>query len=344
MFRSRDVIFLENSFGNKHLDGEIKLQDQELIDGMQSKPDVVYFEEKPTEDAVEEPVIPEIEPRRSQRQRVAPDRLGTIAGEWWNYQDVSYTSIAVSDAEEPRSISEALNRKNAKHWKDATDSEYKSLLQNKTWQLVGKWVFKVKRKQTVMSLANKARLVAQGYSQEAGLDYDDVFAPVARYSSIRSVLAIANQLDLEVHQMDVKTAFLNGDIENETYMEQPEGYVDKSRPNMVCKLQKSLCGLGQSARCWNIAIDRFLKASGYVQSRADSCIYTKSESKDDKKASLMIIALYVADVLKAEKAKLKQPFEIEDQGEVHYCLGMSIKRDRAARVLTLTKSRTSKIC
>ena len=80
MFRSRDVIFIENSFGSKHLDGEIKLQDQELIDGMLSKLDVVYFDENPTEDTVEEPVIPEIELRRSQRQRVAPDRLGTIAG------------------------------------------------------------------------------------------------------------------------------------------------------------------------------------------------------------------------------------------------------------------------
>ena len=129
MFRSRDVIFLENSIGSKHLDGEIKLQDQELIAGMLSKPDVVYFDENPTEDAVEEPVLPEIEPRRSQRKGVTPDRLGTIAREWWKYQDVSYDSIAVSDAEEPRSISEALNGKNSKQWKEATNGEYKSLLQ-----------------------------------------------------------------------------------------------------------------------------------------------------------------------------------------------------------------------
>ena len=114
--------------------------------------------------------------------------------------------------------------------------------------------------------------------------------------------------------MDVKTASLNGDLENEIYMEQPEGYVDKNRPNMVCKLHKSLYGLKQSPRCWNIAIDRFLKASKYVQSNADPCIYSKSESKDGKKASLMIIALYVDDILlaindvhmlKEEKTKLK---------------------------------------
>ena len=152
-------------------------------------------------------------------------------------------------------------------------------MQNKTWRLVDlpkgknvvgcKWVFKVKRNADGDLSRYKARLVAQGYSQEAGQEYEEVFAPVARYSSIRSVLAIANQLDLEVHQMDVKTAFLNGDLENEIYMEQPEGYVGKSRPNMVCKLQKSLYGLKQSARCWNVAKDRFLKDAGYVQSSAD---------------------------------------------------------------------------
>ena len=146
--------------------------------------------------------------------------------------------------------------------------------------------------------------------------------------------------------MDFKTAFLNVDLENEIYMEQPEGYVDKNRPDMVCKLQKSLYGLKQSARCWDIAIDRLLKASGYVQSSADPCIYSKSESKDGKKASLMMIALSVDDILlatndvhmlKKEKAKLKQRFEIEDQGEVHYFLGMSFKRDRAARVPTINQ-------
>ena len=227
-------------------------------------------------------------------------------------------------------------------------------MNNNTWDLVElpegknvvgcKWVFKIKRNADGTVSRYKARLVAQGYSQEPGEDYDEVFAPVVRYNSIKTVLAIPNQFDKEVHQMDVKTAFLNGELENEIYMKQLEGYVDKDRPGMVCKLQKSLYGLKQSARCWNVAMDQFLKALGYVQSSADPCVYSKTEVKDGKKC-LMIIALYVDDVvlasndvqmLKMEKAKLKERFEMEDLGEIHHCLSMSIRRDRAAKELTIS--------
>ena len=204
--------------------------------------------------------------------------------------------------------------------------------------------FKIKRNADGTVSHYKTRLVAQGYSQESGADYDEVFAPVARYSSIQTALAIANQLGLEVHQMDIETACLNGKLENEIYMK-PEGYVDKERPGMVCKLRKSLYGLKQSARCWNVDMDQFLKALGYVQSSADPCVYSKTEVKDGKKC-LMIIALYVDDVvlasndvqmLKMEKAKLKERFEMEDLGEIHHCLSMSVRRDRAAKELTISQ-------
>ena len=170
--------------------------------------------------------------------------------------------------------------------------------------------------------------------------------PVARYSSIRSILAIANQLDLEVHEMDMKSAYLYGDLEHEIYMEQPEGYVDKHQADLVCRLRKSLYGLKQSARCWNIKMDSFLKASGYIQSNADPSIYVKAENKDGKKERVMLIALYIDDILLAkndaamlekEKCLLKDQFEMEDQGEIHYCLGMSIKRDRASKVLKISQ-------
>ena len=132
-------------------------------------------------------------------------------------------------------------------------------MKNHTWDLVElpegqnivrcKWIFKVKRNADNNVNRYKARLVAQGFSQQAGEDYDDIFAPVARYSSIRSVLAIANELNLNVHQMDVKTAFLNGELDNEIYMKQPEEYVNKEHPNYICKLNKNLYGLKQAARC-----------------------------------------------------------------------------------------------
>ena len=108
------------------------------------------------------------------------------------------------------------------------------------------------------------------------------------------MLAIANALDLELHQMDVTTAFLNGELDNEIYMEQLDGYIDKQRPNMVCKLQKIIYGLKQSARCWSLSIDQLFKESGYPQSDADHCINSKLQD-----SSLIIIALYVDDILLA---------------------------------------------
>ena len=363
MLRSRDVIFLEDTFESDLSDCN---QDKELL--LDEKPSVkldpIYFEggvninndnenhENCMRDINVDDVIPATE-GRPQRNRIAPDRLGAITGNWWNYVD--YASIAVADNDEPRNVREAFTGQNAKQWKGATDAEFQSLLKNQTWDLVDlpedkkvigcKWVFKLKRDANGEITRYKARLVAQGYSQEAGIDYDEVFAPVAKYDSIRSILAIANQLDLEVHQMDVKTAFLHGDLDNEIYMKQPEGYIDITQPDKVCKLRKSLYGLKQSARCWNVTIDRSLKESGYVQSTADPCIYTKIEERNGRKC-LMIIAVYVDDIvlasndiemLNAEKARLNEQFDMEDLGEIHYCLGMSVKRDRAAKITTINQ-------
>ena len=274
-----------------------------------------------------------------------------MTGEWWNF--VEEASVAVSDIEEPKTIEEALSGLNSKQWSKATKEEIDSLSKNETWELVdlpsgknivgSKWIFKHKRDANGNINRFKARLVAQGYSQEYGLDYDEVFAPVAKYNSIRTVLAIANELDLEVHQMDVKTAFLNGDLDCEIYMNQPEGFIDPERQEMVCKLRKSIYGLKQAARCWNKKIDSFFKESGYTQSNADPCIYYKRINKHGKQC-FIILALYVDDliissndkeILVAEKRKLSNRFEMEDQGQVHYCLGMSIKRNRRQGTLTI---------
>ena len=127
------------------------------------------------------------------------------------------------------------------------ESEYSSLLKNDTWDLVpppegknivgSRWILKVKRDEDDGVDRFKARLVALGFSQVKGVDYDEVFSPVARYTSVRSLLVLASAHDLEIHQMDVKTAFLNGSWDCEIYMSQPEGFVDPARPNHVCKLK-----------------------------------------------------------------------------------------------------------
>ena len=206
-----------------------------------------------------------------------------------------------------------------------------------------RWVFKIKYNADGSVERHKARLVAKGYSQEPGLYYEETFSPVAKYTSIRSLLAISNQLDLEVHQMDVSTAFLNGELQEEIYMTQPQGYAKDGEEELVCKLNKSIYGLKQSSRCWNNTIDQFLKSSGYSQSNSDPCLYVKREGDD-----IMLIAVYVDDLIPAsnntqmlsrEKAALKDRFKMKDLGVIRYCLGIEVERDRSKKYMKLHQSK-----
>ena len=160
------------------------------------------------------------------------------------------------------------------------------------------------------------------------------------------MLELANAKDWEINQLDVKSAYLNGTIDTDIYMTQPEGFADSSHPDYVCKLKRSLYGLKQSARCWYNTLDKFLVSSGYRKSNADNCIYIKSVKKDDGKISFVILSVYVDDLmlisndiemLKAEKACLCERFEMVDQGEVHSIFGMLIKRDQAAKTLFISQ-------
>ncbi len=114
-----------------------------------------------------------------------------------------------------------------------------------------------------------ARLVARGFTQTYGVDYNKTFAPVAKFTSIRCILALAALEDMEIHQMDVKTTFLNGKLEEEIYMEQLQGFVHQGGEHLVCKLHKSLYGLKQSPRAWNQKLDVFLKSIEFMKSEAD---------------------------------------------------------------------------
>lgn len=159
----------------------------------------------------------------------------------------------------PKSYKEIELRDDLKHlWQNAIADEINSLIQNNTWIIVSKpanrnivsckWLFNIKNDEFGKPVKYKARLVARGFSQEYLTDYNETFAPVARISSFRFIIAFANQFNLLVHHMDVKTAFLNGDLNEEIYMEIPEGL--PKAENKVCKLKKALYGLKQSARCW----------------------------------------------------------------------------------------------
>ena len=140
-----------------------------------------------------------------------------------------------------------------------------------------------------------ARLVAKGYSQVPGKDFFDTFAPVARFESVRTILAFAIQNDLQINQFDVATAFLYGDLDEEIYMRQPPGFINKDEEHLVWKLKKSLYGLKQSSRCWNRKIDESLKQLGYLPCLSDPCIYVKFDE-------ISIIILYVDDIIVASSS------------------------------------------
>ena len=157
---------------------------------------------------------------------------------------------------EPQTFQEAVSSSEGPQWKEAIKSEIDSIMQNHTWELVelpkgckplgSKWIFKRKMKADGSIDKYKARLVIKGYKQREGLDYFDTYSPVTRINSIRMILAIAALRNLEVHQMDVKTAFLNGDLDEEIYIAQPEGFTTPGHERKVCKLVKSLYGLKQA--------------------------------------------------------------------------------------------------
>lgn len=159
-----------------------------------------------------------------------------------------------------------------------------SISNSDVWDLVElpsgkchKWVFKRKLKRDGSVERYKARLVAQGFTQKQGHDYDETFSPVIRFESFRTLIALAVQKGMRLHQMDVTAAFLNGDLKEEVYMRQPEAFIEEGKEHLVCRLKHSLYGLKQSSRCWNVALDNQLKEMEFTQSFSDLCIYTSIE-------------------------------------------------------------------
>ena len=225
-----------------------------------------------------------------------------------------------------------------------------SLIKNHTWDLVprpenrqvvsNKFAFKHKKDERAIIVRLKARLVARGFSQIYGIDYLDTYAPVVKLASIRILLAIAAIFDLEIHQMDVVTAFLAGDLEEEIYMEQPEGFKVDSKEDLVCRLRKSIYGLKQAPRVWNQRIRRFLKSIGFDQLYSDPCVYIN-------KTTEIIIAMWVDDLIifgkdmtsiNALKAQLKAEYEMKDLGELKYFLGIQVHRDRERKAIHISQA------
>ena len=238
---------------------------------------------------------------------------------------------------EPVSVDQALSDPS---WVEAMQEEMQQFKNQDVWVLVDlpkgkiaigtKWILKNKRDARGIVVRNKARLVAQGFRQEEGIDYDEVFAPVARVEAIRLFLAFASYKGFTVYQMDVKSAFLYGKIEEEVYVTQPKGFEDPQNPKKVYKVVKALYGLHQAPRAWYARLSSFLLEHGYRRGAIDKTLFIKKNSRD-----IILVQVYVDDIIfgstKEEWCRefenlMKGEFQMSAMGELTFFLGLQVKQ------------------
>ncbi|KAH9782240.1 hypothetical protein KPL71_008811 [Citrus sinensis] len=365
---SRDVTFNESEILNKSKTTESKDHISKI------RPGIVQFEvesheqdrtESETEGDLERvtdgsDVVQESEPaenednsyqlvRDRKRRAVRPPKRYTVA------DLIAYALIAAQEVneEEPRTYKEAINSRDKLKWKEAMDEEIESLMKNGTWKLIVrpekrktvsfKWIFKVKEGISDAEPSRfKARLVARGFTQREGIDFNEIFSPVVKHASIRVILALVAIQDMYLEQMDVKTTFLHGELQEEIVMEQPEGYVVSGKEDHVCLLKKSLYGLKQSPRQWYLKFDSFMTKHAYKRCNYDCCVYFR----DIGDGKMIYVMLYVDDMLIAchsideishLKNLLSSEFDMKDLEAARKILGMEIIRDRRRKLMFLTQ-------
>ncbi|KAL1225767.1 Retrovirus-related Pol polyprotein from transposon TNT 1-94 [Cardamine amara subsp. amara] len=236
---------------------------------------------------------------------------------------------------EPENFYEA---RDMSEWIEAMEAELNSIARNNTWELVDKpagikpiglkWIFKIKRKADGTVNKYKARIVAKGYVQQQGIDFEEVFAPVARIETIRLLIALAATNGWEIHHLDVKTAFLNGELKELVYVTQPEGFEKRGKENQVYRLYKALYGLRQAPRAWNLKLDQVLKEMNFKKCLREPAVYRKNQANE-----LLIVAIYVDDlfvtgtslkVIKQFKEDMSKKFEMSGLGKLTYYLGIEV--------------------
>ena len=263
-------------------------------------------------------------------------------------QESDYNIGAEND---PETFSQAIDSKESNLWFDAMKEEMNSMTTNGVWDLVElpdgvkaigcKWVYKTKKDSLGNIERYKARLVAKGFTQKEGIDYKETFSPVSKKDSLRIILALVAHFDLELQQMDVKTAFLNGELEEEVYMKQPEGFSSSRGEHLVCKLKKSIYGLKQASRQWYLKFHDVISSFEFVENIMDQCIYQKVSG-----SKICFLILYVDDILLATNDKgllyevkqfLSENFDMKDMGDASYVIGIKIHRDRFQGILGLSQ-------
>ncbi|WVZ49248.1 hypothetical protein U9M48_000622 [Paspalum notatum var. saurae] len=249
---------------------------------------------------------------------------------------------------EPKDVGHALSDS---HWVNAMHEELENFDRNQVWTLVEpptssnpigtKWVFKNKQDANGAVVRNKARLVAQGFCQKEGIDFEETFAPMARLESIRILLAFAASKGFKVFQMDVKSAFLNGFIEEEVHVKQPPGFDNPKFPNRVFKLQKALYGLKQAPRAWYDRLKKFLLGKGFKMGSVDKTLFLLSHGND-----LQIVRIYVDDIIfrgsfndlvSSFANPMSREFEMSVMGELQYFLGLQIRQMKEGNFLHQAK-------
>ena len=240
---------------------------------------------------------------------------------------------------EPNTYKQAISCPDKNKWIVAMETELQTIENNNTWSLVelpkgrvaigSKWVFKIKQGETKETSTFKARLVAQGFNQKFGVDYDEVFAPVTRSSTFRILLAIASARNFIVQQYDVKSAFLNGTLSEEIYLKPPPGSIETDK---VLRLHKSLYGLKQAARVWNQTLHEAMSKEGFVQSKHDECLYIYQRDTDVCYSIVhvddMIFSGNSILVIQTIIASLNKSFELKCLGDVKNYLGIEVSRDQ----------------
>jgi ATP-binding cassette subfamily B (MDR/TAP) protein 1 len=241
----------------------------------------------------------------------------------------------------------------AASWRLAMESEMDSICANGTWDLVKLswnrkalpciWVYRLKQVPDSSGPKYKAHIVTKGFRQEHGVDFDKVFSPIVNLPTLSFLLGVVALEDLALLQLEVKTTFLHDDLDEEIYMEQPQGFASPGCKHLVCQLWKSLYGLKQAPRQWYRKFDDFVRSLGFFRSDEDHCFY----SKDAPNGSPIFLILYVDDMLLSGRnigdfAELRRhmllKFAMNDLGPVHHILGMKITRNCQSRQLCLSQS------
>ncbi|KAL5831285.1 hypothetical protein ACOSQ4_016639 [Xanthoceras sorbifolium] len=340
IIRSRDVIFNENLMYKDRSIAEsssstTEAETKEFAEFEEISGSDVQISPETVQEELDEPEL-----RRSSRvpkpiQRYSP----------------SLHYLLLTDSGEPECYDEAMQVEDSVKWESAMRDEMDSLMSNQTWELAelppgkkalhNKWVFRIKEEHNG-NKRYKARMVVKGFQQKEGIDYNEIFSPVVKLTTIRLVLKIVAAENLHLEQLDVKTAFLHGDLEEEIYMRQPEGFKEAGKENLVCRLKKSLYGLKQAPRQWYKKFDSFMSSSGFTRCQADHCCYIKRFDN-----SFIILLLYVDDMLVAGsdmqeimnlKRELSKQFAMKDLGAAKQILGMRIKRDTKSETLLLSQA------